>query len=87
MPQSNIIGQESIRRKLQNSQLKTDLAVYTDCSLGRQTYTKMKQIFSSAGMNILPAWRHLHLKQNEVTQQFFLHLSSVCISLYFKPLK
>ena len=35
--------------------IETSLAVYTDCSLGRQTYTKMKRIFSCAGMNILPA--------------------------------
>ena len=43
------------------------LVLYNDCKLGRQTYTKQKKVLENAGFKILPSWRHLRVKQKEIT--------------------
>ena len=43
------------------------LLLYNECKLGRQTYTKMRKLLTNAGFGILPAWRHLRVKQDEIT--------------------
>ena len=45
----------------------TALVLYTDCNLGRNTYTTQKNVLKSAGHDILPAWIHLRTRQREVT--------------------
>ena len=43
------------------------LALYTDCRLGRETYTKQKKLFEGSGLYVLPPWKNLRKKQNELT--------------------
>ena len=45
----------------------TALVVYTDCNLGRNTYTTQKRLLAASGHDIFPAWRHLRSKQKQVT--------------------
>ena len=61
----------------------TALAIYTDCRLGRETYTSLKRVLKEGGYNILPAWHHLREKQNEVTPAI-TNLPEPHVGVYFK---
>ena len=45
----------------------TALVLYTDCNLGRSSYTTEKNVLKEAGHDILPAWIHLRKRQRDVT--------------------
>ena len=47
--------------------IETALAVYTDCSMGRLTYSNECKILQSAGFNILPPWCRLKEEQTAIT--------------------
>ena len=45
----------------------TALVIYTDCNLGRNTYTTQKRVLAAAAHDIFPAWGHLREKQKGIT--------------------
>ena len=63
----------------------TALAVYTDCQLGKQTYTNLKRVLKSGGYNILPAWKHLRQDQHDMTPEIS-NLPQPHVGVYFKLL-
>ena len=45
----------------------TALVIYTDCNLGRQSWTTQKRVLAADGHDILPAWKHLRNIQAQIT--------------------
>lgn len=43
------------------------LAVYTECNLGRQTYTKMRLILKHSNFDVFPAWNSIRSLQKTLT--------------------
>ena len=62
--------------------IETALVMYTDCGLGRETYTNQKKLFASAGFNLLPSWNKLRQKQRDITPEP-LDLQSPHTGVYF----
>ena len=60
----------------------TTLAIYSDCMLGRHTYTKTRKMLRAYSVNILPAWRILRDAQKSLTPEI-RQLPSEYDGLYF----
>ena len=61
----------------------TSLAIYNDCNLGRQTYTKQRKILSATGFKILPSWRMLREQQELITPNMN-DLPDPYVGVYYK---
>ena len=64
----------------------TALTIYSDCQLGRETYTKQRRLLAAVGHPIFPAWRNLRNLQEEITPPI-QYLSSPNHGVYFPFLK
>lgn len=60
----------------------TALTIYSDCNLGRETYTKQRRLLAAVGHPIFPAWRKLRTLQQEITP-LIKYLSSPNHGVYF----
>ena len=63
----NSLWNKTARETNEKLSVDTALVMYTDCDLGRNTYTTQKNVLKAAGHDVLPAWKHLRTKQREVT--------------------
>ena len=45
----------------------TAMAMCSDCSLGRHTYTKQRKLLTQAGHDILPSWYELREEQRKLS--------------------
>ena len=63
----------------------SSLALYSDCRLGQETYTKQKKLFDSSGLEVLHPWKSLRKKQEELTPRV-LDLPLPHIGVYFSVL-
>ena len=62
--------------------VETLLALYTDSSLGRRTYTNQKKLVDAAGHKIFIPWKHLRLKMKEISP-VCQHLNHPFTGVYF----
>ena len=63
--------------------IETSLAIYSDCNLGRQTYTNMQKILQADGFSIFPAWNHIRKEQLSITPNIHF-LEGDYSGVYFK---
>lgn len=63
----NSLWNKSTNKRNEKLPVDKALVIYTDCNLGRISYTTQKNILKVAGHDILPAWINLRTKQKEVT--------------------
>ena len=63
------LGSDLWEDNTKEQQLSVDitLAMYTDCNLGRESYTKQKKLLDSYGFHVLRPWKHLRNRQLTLT--------------------
>ncbi|KAG1681465.1 repressor of the inhibitor of the protein kinase [Nymphon striatum] len=66
------IWQNTYIHKPKSLPFTTALAIYSDCSLGRLTYTKQKKILIAAGHQIFLPWSHLRKEQTDITPEHLI---------------